>query len=253
MLQFNLLPDVKIEYIKTRYRKRVLMAISAAVSVIFFAIFIVLLLVVHVNQRLQLKGLNDNIKKYSSEIDKVEDVNGLLTIQNQLNSLPGLHSDKVVASRLVDYLAKVTPAGVTLSDVNVDYEANTIVLKGNAQGLVAVNKYTDSLKYTEYKVNGELKNGGNKEGKAFKGVVLTSFSLPSSQSGQANDGKSSFTINAEFEPVIFAQIKQDESQVAQPPVALTVPTITSSVSESQKPALFKEQPAAPQPAAGGQQ
>lgn len=250
MVQFNLLPDVKIEYIKTRYRKRVLMAVSAAVSMVFLVVFIILFVVVHVNQKLHLKHLNEDVKKYSTEINKVDDVNGLLTIQNQLTSLPALHSDKAVASRLVDYLAKVTPSGITLSNVSVDYTANTISLKGNATDLVSVNKYTDSLKYTTFKVNGDAA-GKDSEGRAFSGVVLSSFSLPTAQ---AVDKKSSFTISANFNPAIFAQVKQDESQKNLEPVSLTVPPITSSVSESQKPSLFKEQP---KPAAtttlGGQQ
>jgi Tfp pilus assembly protein PilN len=245
MVQFNLLPDVKIEYIKTRYRKRLLMAISGVVSVAFLLLFILLFINVHVTQKVHLGHLNDDIEKYSDEINAVNDVGGLLTIQNQLKSLPALHDDKVVSSRTIDYITKVTPNGVQLSNVSVDFSESKLTLKGTAQDSVAMNKYVDSLKYTEFKVNGSPKGGLDTDGNAFSNVVLTSFTLPGADNNRPEGRLTTFSIEASFNPAIYAIVDQDAGQKALPQVDLTIPSITSSVSESQKPTLFKEQPAQP--------
>ena len=101
MIQFNLLPDVKIEYIKTRYRKRMIMLISAIASGVTFTIFVLLFLFVRVNQPKHMKDLDKDIKSTVSKIQETKDLDKILTIQNQLNSLPALH-DKLKTDRLHD-------------------------------------------------------------------------------------------------------------------------------------------------------
>ncbi len=121
MIQFNLLPDVKIEFLKTRARKRLIMLISAVASAVCLAVFIVLFLFVRVNQPRHMNDLNKDIKANLSKIQSTQDLDKILTIQNQLNSLPALHDKKVVSSRLIDYLTSLTPNQATISDVNVDF------------------------------------------------------------------------------------------------------------------------------------
>lgn len=233
MIQFNLLPDVKIEFLKTRQRKRFIMLISAIASVVCFAIFLILFLYVRVSQPAHMNDLNKDIKSNVSKIQSTPDLDKILTIQNQLNALPELHDKKVVSSRLVDYLTKVTPNQATISDVVVDFEASTLSLKGNANSLNTVNKFTDSLKFTDYKVNNE--EGAN--GKAFKDVVLSTFSV-------GNGGSSvTYEIALSFDPIIFSQVKNVNSDKENEPITLTVPNILSTRSETEKPAnLFAPQP-----------
>ena len=231
MIQFNLLPDVKIEYIKTRNRKRMILLVSAIASGAALTIFIILFLFVRVNQPRHMKDLEKDIKDNVSEIQKTQDLDKILTIQNQLNSLPGLHDKKIVSSRVVDYLTKVTPNQATISDVQIDFDGNSMTLSGNADSLITTNKFVDSLKFTDYRVNAE--NGAS--GKAFKEVVLTSFGVSRGQ------GTVSYQISLLFEPVIFTQVKDLPKD--QEAVTLTVPQITSTRSETEKPAnLFAPQP-----------
>jgi hypothetical protein len=242
MIQFNLLPDVKIEFIKTRYRKRLIMVISAIASAACFGIFVLLFLFVRVNQPQHIKDLDKDIKTNLTKIQSTPDLDKILTIQNQLNSLPGLHDKKVVSSRLVDYLTQVTPNQATISDVDVDFAANTMSIKGNADGLATVNKYVDSLKFTDYKLNSE----GGASGKAFKDVVLQGFAV--SSPGLANGA--SYTINLSYDPLIFSQVKEAANPAQA--VSLSVPKITSTRSATEKPAsLFAPQPEAPATEQGG--
>lgn len=235
MIQFNLLPDVKIDYIRTRKRKRAIMVISAISSGVFLAIFIILFLFVRVNQPRHMNDLNKDIKSNVSQIQATPDLDKILTIQNQLNSLPDLHNKKVVSSRLVDYLSKLTPNQATISDVNTDFTTNTMTIGGNVDGLATVNKFVDALKFTDYKVNDEAGAGG----KAFKDVVLQNFSVVSGGQG----GTVSYQITLAFEPAIFTQVK-DLQNGATEPVTLTIPKIISTRSQTEKPSnLFVPQPA----------
>lgn len=243
MIQFNLLPDVKIEYIRTRYRKRLIMFISAAVSGVFLFIFIVLLLFVRVNQPRHMTDLERDIEQTANQIKETEDIDQILTIQNQLKSLPGLNDQKVISSRLVDYLTKLTPNQATVSDVNIDFEASTMSIQGNAADLATVNKFVDTLKFTDYEVNEE--DGAT--GKAFSDVVLQSFPVAS---GQGGSNTASYQIDLVFDPAIFKFVK-DVKDGKDEAVTLKVPSIISTRSETEKPSnLFEPQP---EPLNGGGQ
>lgn len=233
MIQFNLLPDVKIEFIKTRARKRLIMIVCGLVSAVTFGLFVLLFLFVRVNQTKHMRDLSKDIKSETSKLQAVPDIDKILTIQSQLNSLPALHDKKVISSRLTDYLTRMTPNQATISDVEVDFEANTMAIRGNADSLVTVNKFIDAAKFTEYKINAD----GGANGKAFKNVVLQSFSV-------ASEGKNetAYEIALQFEPAIFAQVKKDTTNGTEP-VSLTVPKITSTRSATEKPnSLFAPQP-----------
>ena len=128
-------------------------------------------------------------------------------------------------------MTQVTPNQATISSLDIDFEANTMSIKGNADGLVTINKFADTLKFTDFKVNTE----GGKSGKAFKDVVLKNFSV-------AGTGQNavSYEIGLAFEPDIFLQVK-DVKEGAQP-VELTVPKIISTRSETEKPSSLFEAP-----------
>lgn len=238
MIQFNLLPDVKLEFLRTRYRKRLIVGFSVLASTIFFVIFLVLFLFVRVNQTRHMSDLNKDIKTSEARLKENPNLDKILTIQNQLKSLPGLHDQKVVSSRLIDYLGQLTPAQATISDVDVNYEESKIVIKGNADSLITVNKFADSLKFTTYKVN----SSQPEEGKAFSSVVLRSFSLEPERGTVTPGNRAIYELEFLFEPAIFALVSEDTTN-GEKPVELTVPKIISTRSETERPTdLFAPQP-----------
>ena len=181
-----------------------------------------------------MSDLSKDIKTNENKIQSTQDLDKILTIQNQLNSLPDLHGKKVVSSRLVDYLTQLTPAQATISDVEIDFDANTMDIKGTAN-LVNTNKFVDTLKFTDYKVNTD----GGASGKAFKDVVLKSFSVATV--GAATN--QSYEISLSFDPAIFAQTKEADPATGSV-VSLTIPKITSTRSATEVPTdLFAPQPA----------
>jgi len=147
-------------------------------------------------------------------------LNKVLTIQNQLASLPNLNQQKPVTSRLFTFLQQLTPASVTLSSVDVDFSLNTLTLNGNADSLKTVNQYVDTLKFTTY----QKSSTDTSNTPAFTQVVLGNFGL----TGEA----ASYEIHAAFDPLIFNQANS---------VTLTVPNITSTRSIVEQPTdIFKQ-------------
>lgn len=221
MIQFNLLPDVKLEYLKAQRLKRVVMVVSTLVSAAALTVFVILLMAVQVVQKRHLGNLTEDIRLDSATLKAVPEIDKILTVQNQLTSLPPLHNQKPVASRLVGYLSQVTPAQVSISKLNVDFANKTMRFTGDADALSTVNKFVDTLKFTDYAVP-----DGSKQGKAFSNVVLTEF---------ARDAQgATYQIDLVFDAAIFDRAAN---------VALTVPKIITTRSETEKPGeLFKETP-----------
>lgn len=218
MIQFNLLPSVKLEYMKARRTKHIVMLGAGVVAGASLLILVLLFL----NVQLQAKhsrDLGNDIKTQSRQLQDTQDISSILTVQNQLRSLAALHANKPDAARLIDYIKKTTPVGVTISGVDTDFEANTIVVKGKASNIKTVNVYADTLKFTTF-----TSADGATKGNAFKSVVLSSISTDSS------DGSATYEINFTYDPAIFSNTAD---------VKLTVPDKATTRSELDAPSLFQ--------------
>lgn len=221
MIQFNLLPDVKLDYIKTQRTKRTVMLATISITALAVFIFILLFLIVNVFQKQHLKNLKDDIENKTSELKSVPDLDKVLTVQNQLNALPGLHEKKPATSRLTDYLVQLTPSSAKITDVNVDFDASTMIINGSADNIESINQFVDILKFTNYKE-------GETSDKAFSEVVLTNFGI------QGTAGRTSYGVTFKFNPIIFDNTRN---------IALVVPNIVSTRSVVEKPTdLFEQKP-----------
>jgi Tfp pilus assembly protein PilN len=215
-IQFNLLPDIKIEYLKARRQQHLVVLGAVAAAIVSITVFVLLLSVVYGLQKKNLNDLNTDIKSASNELQDTKDLNKILTVQNQLTALPGLHDKKIASSRLYSYLAQVTPNGSSITKLNADFEANTMTIAGTSSDLATVNKFADSLKFTKFTTKTQ-----KTEKNAFSEVVLTNFSVTTKDV--------TYTIDMKFDPAIFATTQD---------VQLTVPQITSTRSEVDKPAAL---------------
>lgn len=220
MIQFNLLPDVKLEYIKAERTKHLVISVATLAGVIAFAIFVLLLVTVDGLQKKNLSDLNRDIKTASSKVEDTQDLDKILTVQNQLSALTSLHDSKPAASRLFDYLTQVTPSNVTIKSVSVDFTQNTMSLSGNADTIDAVNTFVDTLKFTQYTTDAS----GSAATKAFSNVVLASFSTSSSGA--------TYSITLNNDPTIFNNNDN---------VTLNVPNTVTTRSVTEQPnVLFKD-------------
>lgn len=188
--------------------------VSVITTIVSLAVFILLLTTVFVLQKKNISDLNKDIKTSSEELQGVKDLTKILTVQNQLGALTDLHDDKVVSSRLLDFLTQVTPAEASISKLDVDFEEETMTIAGNAPSLSIVNTYTDTLKFTKYNTS-----DNNSEKNAFSEVVLNTFSRDSKTT--------TYEITLAFDPTIFSNAEQ---------IALKVPQIITTRSQTDKPA-----------------
>ena len=223
MIQFNLLPDVKLEYIKAERTKRFVTVVSLIASAASLTLFVALILTVDVWQKKTMSDLTNDIKTSSDHLRSTPDLNKILTVQSQLNSLDGLHSQKPAATRLFNYLSQVTPGAATIGDLTTDFTQHTMSITGKSPSLDVVNKFVDSLKFTNYQLD-----GSSDKVAAFSNVVLSSFS-------RGSDG-AHFVVTLNFDPAIFDNTKS---------LSLLVPDIITTRSVLEKPTVLFDQSAAP--------
>lgn len=212
MIQLNLLPDVKLQYLKVRRTQRLVVSISILLIITSLFIFVLLIGTVDVFQKKNLSDLNHDISTYKSQLQNTPNLNKILTVQNQLQVLTSLHDQKPAATRLFGFLQQLTPSDASISQFNIDYTQNTVSITGNAGSLDTVNAFTDTLKFTTYK-----KSDGT-SANAFTSVVLSQFTRTSSGA--------TYTITANFDPTIFNSATN---------VSLTVPNIISTRSIIEQP------------------
>ncbi len=189
MIQFNLLPDVKLEFVKAQRIKHAVISGAVIATGGAFLLFLLLFVAVHLVQQKVISSQTADIKKYSNELKATPDIDKILTIQNQLGSLTSLHAGKPKATRAFGLIQQVTPANVSLTDYTNDFTANTVSISGAAATFDLVNTMTDTLKYTTYK-NSQVTGQ-----KVFSNVVLSTYSR--------SPTSTTFTITASYDPVIY--------------------------------------------------
>lgn len=224
MIQFNLLPSVKMDYIKAKRTKRIVFLSAAGTIVASVFIVVILVVVVFVWQNVRLNNLEDSIENEKTALQSKTDINKVLTVQNQLASIDALHESKPEVGRVFTYLSQVTPSKVTVDTYNLDLTAETpgMSITGQTTSLEEVNKFVDTLKFTTM-TTGE--DNAPSDTKPFTQVVLSSFGR--------DDSGASFTITLTYDPVIFSSTEAN--------IKLVVPKITSTRSETEQPTeLFKE-------------
>ncbi len=195
MLQFNLLPDVKKDYVKAKRTKRLIVSISFLVSAGSIGVVLLLFSVVQVAQKQHISDLTEDIKAAEVKIQSVEDINNILTVQNQLSLLPELHEGKPESSRLFGYVTFLSPEKAKVALLNFDAVSETLTLQGSADSIATVNKFVDNIKAVRFMVEGSE----------------AEMQAPFSQVGTELTGDNelaSFKIEMKFDPTIFENTKE---------------------------------------------
>jgi hypothetical protein len=219
MIEFNLLPNVKLEFVRSQRLKHLVMLVSVLAAGVALVILIFFIIFVDIVQKKNISDLNGRINANSKQLQAIPSLNKILTVQNQLSALPALHNQKPVASRLFGYMTQVTPSQLTISNLKADFVLHSVTITGDAPSLAVVNQFADTLKFTTYTTA-----NSSKAVDAFSQVQLASF-------GRTDKG-ASYTLQVAFDPLIF--------DGATTPT-LTVPKIVSTRSETEHPTdLFQQ-------------
>jgi len=212
MIQFNLLPDVKKQYINAKRTKRLIMSTSLIVSAAAIGVVVLFVTFVQIGQKKYIDDLTKDIKKETASIQNIEDLDTMLTVQNQLTLLPGLHEQKPQTSRLFTYLSQLIPPEAPVNSLSLDMEDSGLDLKGSADSIATINKLIDTFKVVKYKADDSTEE-------------INVFTVNSSRINGDNTS-ASYQVSLTFDPVIFDNTKKITLSVTRPDQTVPIETET---------------------------
>ncbi len=228
MIEFNLIPSVKKEFLRVQFLKKIVVFVSLIVSSVILIVFIGLFILVSVIQKNQLNNINQTVQTDSSRLTGNTSLNRILTIQNQLSSLPNIEAKLPSVNRLFGYLNQLTPTKAYISQINLNFASDSFSIQGSSNSFSTVNQFVDTLKYTNFYFN----NNKKQTKLAFSNVLLSSFSYNSASSNPNQNA--TYTITFNFNSDIFNN--QDS-------IHLNVPNLITTRSILDQPTvIFKNNP-----------
>lgn len=217
MIQINLLPDVKKEFIKAQRTRNNVITGAMFTMAGSVGLVIVLAIVTYGGQAFAISQITNSIKNKESELKSVKDINKYLTVQNQLAHLSPLHDDKLIYSRMMDFLPSLNPSApntIQLDEMTIDSEDGTITFKGIAPSAQSFNTYKDTL------VNADLAysvaSGEKQSEKLFDDIAIEQSTLGRVR----NQTVLTFTVVATYNPNAFARSSQE--------VIITIPNMPTT-------------------------
>lgn len=228
-VQFNLLPDVKLDYAKAQHSRTKVTSIAMIVGGVSLGILILLFLSVNVVQKKQLSDATKQIDAAAAELEAIPNLTKVLTVQNQLQTLSSLHQQKHITSRTFTYFSQLTPSRASLGQLTLDLTNNSITISGTADSQQTVNTFIDTLKFAKYQI-------GSSETTytAFPSVIESSFSI--------NPGNVSYTLNIQFDPKLFGNDAVDgDGNLVAPKLTIKNQTTSRSVADDPNSSLFNGQ------------
>jgi hypothetical protein len=199
MIQVNLLPNVKREYIQAQQMKHTFIVVSILAAVAAISLAVILFVYVQVVQPRHRANLQKDIDTALSEIKSRPDAVKIVTVQGALEQVPGLQDKKLITSNIFKYLGEFTPRDVSYGEVKLDLTTNTITLAGQTTTLERANVLANNLKSAQFSYK---ENDQNSTLKPFSGVVFGSLGKVE----QATDNKGvSFQVTFQVDQKLFSQ------------------------------------------------
>ena len=96
----------------------------------------------------------DSINQKLSQLSGDADLQKILTVQSQMNSLPALSQDKRYYSTLLDTVQAVMPPDLFLSDLEIDGLGSSLAINGEAASFRSMNEFVDSMRSVKIQVEG---------------------------------------------------------------------------------------------------
>ncbi len=223
MVQLNLLPDIKLQYIKTKRTKRMVIGISLVVIVASIALFLLMFSFVNIAQKGHISRLDKETSASISKIQNTPGINEILTIQNQLSVVNPAHEAKPATERVLPFINQFIPPGSKITNIQIDFTANTLSVSGTSPDIQTVNKIIDSFKFATFVTKS---SPDDKSRHPFTDVVSSGLSV-------SNAAESPFSINMTFDKSIF--VNTDEATIH-------IPGICSTRSCTEKPESLFAQP-----------
>lgn len=152
MIQINLIPDVKREYLKARRMRDVAISFSILVSIVAIGLVVVLAMFLSIQAAREFFA-DQNIDTEYEKLSSVEDLGNMVTIENQLSLISAQHHSKTITSRLFSVLQAINPAtpnNVQFTSVTLIPEDGRLNFEGLADGgYNAVETLVKTIQNTE--------------------------------------------------------------------------------------------------------
>lgn len=200
MIQINLIPDIKQELLVAQRTRRTAISISILVGLIAGGAVVALAVVLGV-QVVYEGHLRGNIKDEYAKLTKVDNIENVLTIQNQLETIQSYQDKRTMNSRIFDVLSAINPPApndVRFSSVRLDPSTNLITIEGSA-----ANGYAATETFRKTILNTKIESGS---GDDVETIDLTDDVVIGETSyGEAADGTRvlSFTVSFTYPAGLF--------------------------------------------------
>lgn len=234
MIEINLIPDVKQELLHAQRVRNAAITISIMVGAAAVGVVVLLGLALGA-LKLNETIVRGSIKSENSKLQETENINEVLTMQNQLSKISDMHANKSMQSRLFTLLPAFNPPepnSVKISNLMLDPEESTIRMEGSAvAGYPALETFRKTILNTKL----EQVTNGDKES-----IPLTNeVSVIETSYGESSDGNRvlRFTISFEYPKELFVNTGSS--------MTIVTPTSKTDVTDSRTrvpESLFSQQP-----------
>lgn len=185
MIQINLIPDVKRQYLQARRTRDIAISISILASIAAVGVVVVLLLALGAQAGREVLA-DRTIDSEYEKLSSVEGLSDMVTIDNQLSLISGQHANKSTHSRVFGILQAINPAqpnDVRFTDVTVQPEDSKILFEGIANaGYPAVEALTKTIENTVIR--------STEDGSKFEETPLaTNIQVGETSYGRDGDGR----------------------------------------------------------------
>jgi len=210
MIEINLIPDVKLELIRSQRARAKVVTFSILTGIISIAVVMLLAFYVYGVQNIRSALYDKTIDEEFSELSSVEDLDKSLTIQNQLSKISELHDNKNLYSRFFNVLVAIMPPApndVKISSLEVDSDSKTISIDGQASnGYAALEVFKKTIAGAEIKYE-------DSEGDQQETILASDISTKDVSYGEDSDGRKvlRFTISFVYDESLFSPKSKNTS------------------------------------------
>ncbi len=208
MIEINLVPDVKQEFIRAQRVRAQVISWSISFGVIAIGVVVVLAIYVFGIQFGRSAIADSQIDSQYKTLSKTTDLSKLLTVQNQLTKITQLHDASPETSRLFDTLASIIPPepnNIQISDLTVDNSVGTFSFTGVApSGYAALETFKKTLQNSEVQYTPATQDGQT-AAQPQSVALATNISISNVHYGlDANNNRVlTFSMSFTFAPQLF--------------------------------------------------
>jgi len=143
-ITINLLPDVRLNRLRSERIRRIATATGVGIWVVIGGLVVGLFLITG-GQKFLIDNATSDIKTTTAQIQSVNGLTDALTAQATLTSLPALYDSRTYFSKFVPIVAAAMPADVNISSMATDTN-NLLTITGTGASAFSVDRFYESLK-----------------------------------------------------------------------------------------------------------